>query len=212
MHFEILVEDRSGKRALDILVPKVIGQQHTYKVRGYKGLGSIPTNLTSSTNVGTPFLLNQLPALLRAYGKTYTNSAAAVIVVCDLDNGCLKAFRQDLLTVLHACNPRPNTRFCIAVEEGEAWLLGDMPAILAAYPQAKVAILNSYINDSICGTWELLADAVFPGGSGALKKKGWQAVGREKSVWARKIPPLMDVENNASPSFRYFRDELRALI
>ena len=59
---------------------------------------------------------------------------------------------------------------------------------------------------------KLLADAVFPGGSGALKEKGWRAVGREKSVWATKIPPLMDVENNASPSFQYFRDELRALI
>ena len=127
MHFEILVEDRSGKRALDILVPKVIGHQHTYKVRGYRGIGHIPKHLTSSTDVGAPLLLNQLPALLRAYGKTYTNSAAAVIVVCDLDDRCLRTFRQELFTVLHACDPRPNTRFCIAVEEGEAWLLGDMP-------------------------------------------------------------------------------------
>ena len=53
---------------------------------------------------------------------------------------------------------------------------------------------------------------VFPGGSEALAGGGWQAVGREKSVWAKKIAPRMDVENNASPSFQYFREKLRALI
>ena len=36
MHFEILVEDQSGKEALDILLPKIIDAQDTFKVRGYK--------------------------------------------------------------------------------------------------------------------------------------------------------------------------------
>ena len=212
MHFEILVEDRSGKKALDVLIPKIIGAQDTFRVIGHKGIGRIPKNLASSTHIKTRLLLNRLPALLSAYGKTYANSPKAVIVVCDLDNKCLKAFRQELFTVLHACNPRPDTRFCIAIEEGEAWLLGDISAIKAAYPQARDAVLNGYVNDSICGTWEVLADAVFPGGSRALKRRGGRAVGREKSEWATNIPLLMDVENNASPSFRYFREKLRALI
>ena len=212
MHFEILVEDQSGKRALEVLVPEIIGGSHPFKIVDFRGIGHIPKNLTSSTNIRTRLLLNQLPALLRAYGKTYANSSAAVIVVCDLDDKCLKTFRQELFTVLRACNPKPDTRFCIAIEEGEAWLLGDIPAIKAAYPQARDAVLNGYVNDSICGTWEVLADAVFPGGSRALTRRGGQAVGREKSVWATNIPPLMDVENNASPSFRYFREKLRALI
>ena len=211
MHFEILVEDQSGKRALDILVPNIIAGSHTFNTIYYKGIGRIPKCLETSTNIRARLLLNQLPALLRGYGKTYANSSAAVIVVCDLDNNCLKTFRQDLFAVLHACNPKPDTRFCIAIEEGEAWLLGDIPAIKAAYPQARDAVLNGYVNDSICGTWELLADAVFPGGSKALAGRGGQAVGKEKSVWAKKIAPLMDVENNASPSFQYFREKLRAL-
>ena len=95
---------------------------------------------------------------------------------------------------------------------GEAWFLGDISAIKAAYPNAKDNILNRYQNDSICGTWELLADAVFTGGSNALKEKGKVAVGREKSIWAKKIAPEMNVEQNASPSFCYFRDKIRALI
>ena len=211
MHFEILVEDRSGQKALDILLPKIIGAQDTFKVRGYKGSGRIPKGLIPKTQANKRILLDQLPKLLRGFGSSFLASyPAAVIVVCDLDDKCLKTFRQELFAVLHACNPRPNTRFCIAIEEGEAWLLGDMTAIKAAYPQARDAVLNGYVNDSICGTWEVLADAVFPGGSRALVRRG--AVGREKSVWATKIAPLMDVENNASPSFRYFREKLRELI
>ena len=211
MHFEILVEDQSGKEALDILLPKIIDVRDTFKVRGYKGIGHIPKNLSSAANAGTRLLLNQLPVLLRAYGKTYANCPAAVVVVCDLDSKCLKKFRQELFAVLNACNPKPETRFCIAIEEGEAWLLGDIPAIKKAYPQARDAVLNGYGNDSICGTWELLADAVVRGGSTALEKRGWQAVGREKSNWATRIAPLMDVEKNASPSFCYFREKLREL-
>ena len=216
MHFEILVEDRSGKRALDVLIPKIIGAQDTFKVRGYRGVGRIPKDLRPRTQANKRILLDQLPKLLRGFGQTFvnypTNYPAAVIVVCDLDDNCLKTFRQDLFAVLHACNPKPDTRFCIAIEEGEAWLLGDIPAIKAAYPQARDAVLNGYVNDSICGTWELLADAVFPGGSKALAGNGWKAVGREKSKWATNIAPLMDVANNVSPSFQYFREKLRALL
>ncbi len=61
------------------------------------------------------------------------------------------------------------------------------------------------------GTWEILADAVFSGGANELKNRGWQVVGREKSVWAEKITPHMDVDNNASPSFRYFLENIRGL-
>nr|VFJ70950.1 MAG: hypothetical protein BECKFW1821C_GA0114237_102531 [Candidatus Kentron sp. FW] len=215
MHFEILVEDQSGKKALDILVPRIIGDGHTFKVYSYKGIGRIPKDLDKGSDPRKRILLEQLPQLLRGYGKTYpkgkTDYPAAVIVVCDLDDRCLKAFRQELFAVLDACNPRPETRFCIAIEEGEAWFLGDIPAVKSAYPKAKDAVLNTYINDSVCGTWEKLADAVFNGGSGALTKKGSQAIGAEKSRWSEKISPHMDVYNNASPSFVYFRDKLRGL-
>lgn len=216
MHFEVLVEDQSGKKALDILIPKIIGNQHTCRVIEYRGIGHIPRNLKSSTDASKRILLAQLPKLLRGYGKTFAeypaNYPAAVIVVCDLDNKCLKEFRQGLFSVLNACNPKPETRFCIAIEEGEAWLLGDIPAIKAAYPKAKDNILSRYENDAICGTWELLADAVSQGGANGLKKKGWTAVGEEKSIWAERIAPHMDVAINESPSFCYFQKKIRELI
>lgn len=215
MHFEILVEDQSGKKALDILIPKIIGSAHTFNVHGYKGIGRIPKNLQSNANASKRILLDQLPKLLRGYGKIFANYPveyqAAVIFVCDLDDKCLKALRQELFALLDACNPKPITHFCIAIEEGEAWFLGDIPAIKAAYPKAKDAVLSSYVNDTICGTWEHLADAVFPGGTHALSANGWQAIGAEKSVWSQKIAPHMNVAINSSPSFYYFRETLRKL-
>lgn len=215
MHFEILVEDQSGKQALDIIVPKIIGNDHTFNVHSYKGIGRIPKNLGTKGDASKRFLLDQLPKLLRGYGNTFADYTedypTAVILVCDLDDKCLIAFRQELFSVLNACNPKPETRFCVAIEEGEAWFLGDIPAVKAAYPRAKDPVLNAYVNDSICGTWERLADAVYNGGSTALSAKGWQAIGAEKSQWAEKITPNMDVANNKSPSFVYFREKLLQL-
>lgn len=215
MHFEILVEDQSGKKALDILVPKIIGNDHTFNVHLYKGIGRIPKNLGNRGDASKRILLNQLPKLLRGYGNTFASYpadySAAVILVCDLDDKCLKTFRRELFNILNVCNPKPETRFCVSIEEGEAWFLGDIPAVKSAYPKAKETVLNAYVNDSICGTWERLADAVYSGGSSALSAKGWQAVGAEKSQWAEKITLQMDVNNNASPSFAYFRQKLLEL-
>jgi len=109
------------------------------------------------------------------------------------------------------CNPKPETRFCFAIEEGEAWFLGDLYAVKRVYPKAKDAVLDSYINDSICGTWEKLADAVYPGGSSTLSKNGWQVIGAEKSKWAEAITPHMNVANNKSPSFCYFIRKIQEL-
>ncbi|MBN2429812.1 MAG: hypothetical protein JXK94_15865 [Deltaproteobacteria bacterium] len=216
MHFEILVEDQSGKKALNILVPKIIGDDHTFNVHPYKGIGRIPKNLVASKDASKRILLDQLPRLLRGYGKSFAkfpvDYVAAVFLVCDLDDKCLKTFRRELFAILNSCNPKPETRFCIAIEEGEAWFLGDIPAIKSAYPKAKETLLNGYENDSICGTWECLADAVYNGGAAALSSKGWQAVGMEKSQWAEKISPYMDVANNTSPSFIYFREKLLELV
>ena len=215
MHFEVLVEDQSGKAMLDVLLKKIIDTPHTFEVKSYKGIGHIPRNLTSTSDASKRLLFDQLPRLLRGYGRTFAgypkDYPAAVVVVCDLDDRCLKNFRQELFAVLDTCNPKPETRFCIAIEEGEAWLLGDIPAAKAAYPNARDNVLNRYENDSVCGTWELLADAVYRGGSKKLEGEGWQAVGREKSRWSKTIAPHMDVENNASPSFCYFREKVRGL-
>jgi hypothetical protein len=57
----------------------------------------------------------------------------------------------------------------------------------------------------------VLANAIYTGGSKALCKKGWQAVGEQKSIWAETISPHMNVEENASPSFNEMRSQLRSI-
>lgn len=215
MHFEVLVEDLSGKIMLETLIPKIVGDNHSFRVIAYKGIGHVPKNMKKSSEARHRALLNQLPRLLQGYGKTFAHypkeNPAAVILVCDLDDKCLKAFREELFAILQKCAPKPLTRFCIAVEEGEAWYLGDIPAVKAAYPNVKAAELDKYTPDSICKTWEYLANVVCNGGAAALKSKGGQTVGKEKTRWAEAITPHMDVNENRSPSFVHFREKLREL-
>lgn len=218
MHLEVLVEDQSGMKMLNILIPMIIGedQDHTFNIHSYKGIGHIPKNISNAKNASTQMLLQNLPRLLRGYGNTfagYPNTyKAAVILVCDLDDKNLGTFLQELKGIWNTCIHKPLTHFCIAIEEGEAWLLGDLNAIKLAYPKAKDGVLNTYLNDSICGTWEKLADAIYPGGSHKLNSKGWQAVGEEKSQWAENITPHIEIMSNKSPSFCHFLDKIKVLV
>jgi iron-sulfur cluster repair protein YtfE (RIC family) len=60
----------------------------------------------------------------------------------------------------------------------EAWMLGDEKAVLAAYPDANRAILRSYDQDSICGTWEVLARAIHGAKAEQIIRLGYPAVGQ----------------------------------
>jgi hypothetical protein len=216
VHLEILVEDRSGQRALEDLVPKVLAEgEHSFRIHSYRGIAHIPKNMRETKNASKRILLENLPKLLRGYGRTFIGyprgESPVVIVLCDLDDKDFHEFLQELQNVLASCDPAPPTRFCLAIEEGEAWFLGDLTALRNAYQNARNDVLESYVNDSICGTWELLADAIYPGGAKVLISRGSQAVGAEKYKWAETISPKMDPVNNDSPSFCHFRDVVREL-
>ncbi|MFC6841331.1 DUF4276 family protein [Xanthomonas theicola] len=212
MHIEVLAEDSSGAKLIEILLPRVIGQYghpHTWRIIDYKGIGRIPRGLSTAADPAKRALLNQLPRVLNGYGRT--PGIDVVVVVVDTDQRDCSAFLRELKDLLARCTSAPNTLFRLAIEEMEAWLLGDRPALLAAYPKARKDILANYQQDSICGTWELLADAIHPGGSTAIRKAGWPLPGEVKHAWASQIGPRMDVELNQSPSFRKFRDGIRKL-
>ena len=107
MHFEILIEDESGRIAVDTVLERILGKNdapHSWRTHGYKGLGRIPKTLHGKTDPTKRLLLNHLPRLLRGYGKSLDDSAA-VIVVVDLDDRDCIAFKQELLEVLNACDP-----------------------------------------------------------------------------------------------------------
>jgi len=132
--------------------------------------------------------------------------------VLDSDRKNCTKFLAELKAIADSCNPAPLTMFRLAIEEVEAWYFGDKQAVITAYPKAKTAILDEYVQDSICSTWELLADALYPGGSAAIKKEGWPLPGQVKHEWAENIGPLLDLDRNASPSFHKLKDGLRRLV
>jgi hypothetical protein len=212
------VEDASGGKLLERVVPRIIcgeggeaEQDTTFRIHTYKGIGHIPKGLKPGDDPQGRLLLDQLPRLLRGYGRSLKGVDAAVVVIVDQDSRSCRELKQDMVAVLRACDPKPTALLRIAIEEIEAWLLGDRAAIERAYPKAKRGPLNEYVQDAVCGTWEILADAVYPGGSKALGKRGYPVIGQVKREWAERIGPELDEERNASKSFQVFRDGLRRL-
>ena len=211
MHIEFIVEDSSGAALLDLLIPKIIGpfsEPHTWRTHAYRGIGTIPKGLKAGSDARKRMLLNQLPRLLGGYAKTA--GIDAVVVVVDSDRKDCRSFLGELKD-LAVASGLPDTLFRIAIEEIEAWYLGDQVAIQAAYEKAKLKYLSKYQQDSVCGTWELLADAVSPGGVRAVNKLGWPRPGELKHEWASRIGPHMDIERNASPSFNKLVEGLRRM-
>ncbi len=213
MHFEILTEDSSGMRLLEHLLPKLVGpsgEPHTWRLHSYKGIGHLPAGLSSTADPAKRQLLDQLHRLLRGYAKT-PGWCDAVIVVLDTDRHNCVALLDELKQVAAACGAEHLAMFRLAIEETEAWYLGDRDALLKAYPYAKRALLDRYVQDSVCDTWELLADIAHSGGRRAVQKAGWPAAGSLKHEWANRIGPHMDPDRNRSPSFGKLRDGLRRL-
>jgi len=213
MHLEILVEGQSERTALEPILSKILGtynSPHTWRIHKHQGIGKLPVDIEATPNRADRSLLHNLPSRLRAYGKSL-NDEQVVLVLLDLDNHPSKSdFENELKAVLAKCDPTLPCTFTFAVEELEAWYLGDQAALTKAYPNADLNILKQYVQDSQCGTWEVLADIIYPGGSKELKKLGVQKL-EQKRIWARDIAPNMDVATNQSPSFKAFRTAVRRI-
>jgi len=207
LRFRFHIEDQSGAKAMNILISKMFGSEVIHEIHSYNGIGRIPKGLKPKTDANKRILLDRLPRLLSGYGRV--PNCGTIVIICDLDDKKKEVFLSELHSVLNACDPKPNALFCLAIEEFEAWYLGDLKAVLKVYPKAKKSVLNNYKNDEICGTWEVLAEAVCQGGKKELKKEGGQAIGKQKSIWAEEISPHMDVNNNRSPSFNDMYAQLK---
>jgi hypothetical protein len=144
-----------------------------------------------------------LPAKLRAYGRTLDSATDRLLVFIDLDEDSCLDLKSRLLAVLDTCEPRPVVLFRIAIEELEAFYLGDISAIRRAFPQARPHRLRDYVQDSICGTWELFQQII---GASSEDKVGWaEAMGVHLGTEWRGSGA------NRSPSFGQFCRGLRRL-
>jgi hypothetical protein len=211
MHIEVLTEGSSNTTLLEHLLPKLIGpngEAHSWRIHDYRTTGHIPPGMKG----GDPrkrILLDRLPSQLRGYAKTPGIDAVVVVLGAD-DRDCV-AFLTELRDLAAICGAADLTMFRLAIEELEAWYFGDRAALLSAYPQASTQVLKSYQQDSICGTWELLADAVDTGGAAAIRRR-WSLSGQIKHEWANRIGPHMNPDVTQSPGFGKLRDGLRRLV
>lgn len=211
MHFQFLIEDQSSAKLIDAIMLKVIEQNPTttYDSKYFLGIGGFTKrNTVKETKTGK--LLNDLATYLRGFNKSLKNINAAVFIILDNDDRNSRKFQKELKSVACQAAITIDHVFCIAIEETEAWLLGDKQAILASYPQAKISVLNSYKQDSICGTWEALADIIYKGGLKQMKKDcpTYMEKGKLKTIWAQTIGACMDLSCNKSPSFNFFISEI----
>lgn len=214
MHFQFLVEDYSGAVLVDKVMLKLSEEaEFTFDTKSFKGIGGFKER-GSVKDIKTNKLLTDLPQYLRAFDSSLRGIEACVIVVLDNDTRDTRLFENELEMQAQRAMISIDHVFCVAVEEMEAWLLGDEKALFLAYPLARDSKYKEYVQDSICGTWELLADVVFKGGLKKFKKEcpTYREVGRYKAEWAEQIGAHLDLNNNKSPSFQFFISALRARV
>lgn len=192
MHFEILVEEPSAEAALEILFPKLIGLEHTYRILNF---GNKQT------------LLEELPIRLRAYAH-WISPEYRIIVLVDEDRQDCRHLKNQLVQAACAVGLQDRVLNRIIVEELEAWWFGDVAALCTAYPRlpATLAKRRPYRDsDAITGgTWEAL-DRV-------LKRAGYKEGLFSKTVAARKITPYLDFDHNRSRSFQVFCRGVRQML
>ena len=134
-------------------------------------------------------------------------------MVLDSDDDDVDKLYQKIEALIRQTAPGRFFVIGISVEEMEAWLLGDPVALHQAFPEADLSLLKTYSQDSICGTWELLAQILEGREKGQeLARIGYPAVGIFKAKWAESIAPWLDPERNKSPSLQLFLKRFRSIV
>jgi hypothetical protein len=194
MRLHVLVEGDSEEALLRGWLPRFLPHGHSFVVIRHRGKGKLSRDPLKVPDIRREGLLDQLPAKLRAYGKGLDPATDRVLVLVDADDDPCTDLKRRLLEALASCDPRPAVLFRLAIEETEAFYLGDPAAIRKAFPQAKMQRMKLYAQDSVCGTWELFQRVV-------------DDPVEDKVEWAERMASHLGTDwqgknANRSPSFR----------
>ena len=207
MLIEILSEDKSGAVVVERLAERITeneGLECEVNVHPHRGCGSLPKDMTAKPPKFASSLLDLLPAQLRAYNKVYGGKDIILIIAMDSDDKDPQVLRQEIYSCASKFAPDIRSVVGISTEEIEAWVLGDKDAIFDAYPDCNKKILDSYEQDSVCGTWEILCRAISENAE-ELIEIGYPAIGHYKALWTENISRYMMPQRNVSPSFNTFK-------
>ncbi len=201
MHIDVHVEEESAEEALRHLLPKIIAGRADFRIINYRGKHS---------------LLAKLPARLRAYDKRIrAGEDLKLVVLIDRDGDDCRALKARLDNMAATAGlatksqPDRDNRFVVvnrlAIEELEAWFLGDAAAVRAAFPKASTFEKKKAYRDPDAirgGTWEALHRLLKP----------YYPESYPKIEAARRIAPHLNVSANRSPSFLCFCRGVEALL
>ena len=193
-----LVEGPSEDTLLTAWIPRLL-KDHTVQVYPHQGKGKLPSNLSKKPDPRLRGLLDQLPAKLAAFEKSSSRNEAVLIVV-DADDDDPEELATAISDVAQKVAPNVQVVVNIAVEETEAFYLGDLRALKSAYPDADMKTARKYVPDSICGTWELFGKIIGDDGG-------------NKVDWAEAMGPRLTTSSaqSRSPSFKALCTTLRSL-
>ena len=200
MHLVFLVEEPSAEAFLTGFLPRILPEGVTHEFNRFQGKSDLLTNLESR---------------LRGY-RDWMPSDWRIVVLIDEDREDCVRLKRRLEAAAQSAGLTTKSRGSsgsfvvlnrIAVEELEAWFLGDVEALCAAYPRVPASLAsrkNLRDPDRVPGgTWEALERVLqragyFPGGLGKLELS---------RVMARHLEP----SRNRSRSVACFVDGITAL-
>lgn len=197
MTIHILVEGPSERAFIEPWAARLL-KNHPVKVHPHEGKGKLPQDPSVPPARHHRGLLHQLPAKLRAFADALNPDADSVLILVDADNEHCVDLTTQLRDIATTFSPGLRVVVRIAVEETEAFYLGDLKAVQKAFPDADMASAREYVPDSICSTWEFFGRVVRDGGG-------------NKVAWAEAIGPHLTTNPAKSRSLS-FRALCRGLL
>lgn len=201
MHIVCFVEEQSAEAALTNLLPRLLPDQSTFQLIVFQGKSDLLQNLSSR---------------LRGYASWLPEDWRIVVLVDEDRQDCIQLKAQlelavqsvGLISKTRAGIGRFQVINRIAIEELEAWFLGDIEALRQVYPLLPASLANRKKfrdPDQVPGgTWEALENV--------LQSCGYHPSGYPKVIAAQKISQYMNLNNNRSLSFQIFCQGLQALL
>lgn len=197
-HFEILVEEPSMKALLEEILPKMLDDS-SFEIRVFNG---------------KPALLRELPHRLKGYAAMKKSmQSLRVVVLIDRDQEDCRKLRERIDQVGSAAGLNPSSLSqdvkgdlvaVVVCEELEAWYFGDVGALRKCYPRLPDQLGNRRAyrdTDHIRGGTAEALERV-------LQSHGYFLGGLAKMNLSRDVAPHMNIDENRSKSFNYFRRSL----
>ena len=200
MHIELILEEPSAEAFFQGFLPRILPEGVTWNPIVFQGKAD---------------LLLQIEKRLKGY-SSWIPEDWRIVVLVDEDRGDCRVLKQKLENAARAAGLSTKSspkcgRFTvlnrIAVEELEAWFLGDPAALSSTFEGVSphFGTKAGYRDpDAIAGgTWEALERL--------LQKSGYYPSGLAKMEVARTLSTRIDPSTNKSRSFRCFVEGISAL-